>query len=366
MSKKIACVGLSGGVDSSLSAWLLQSRNYEVHGVFMKNWRDDFSSHHSYCTQNEDLNDAISVCEFLDIPLEVVDFSKEYYEKVFSHFLSEYQQGRTPNPDVFCNAYIKFDCFLRYAQAQGADCIATGHYVRMEQCDDGTYQLLKGVDLSKDQSYFLYRLNQEQLSYAVFPLGGFHKTTVRRLARQIGLPNADKRDSTGICFIGERPFREFLSHFVSAQPGPIYTIDGQYLGDHQGLMFHTIGQRKGLGVGGVRGFSTQQAWYVVSKDVKKNALIVCLGRDHPALYRDSIDLCDLSWVGEPPTESVPYFSQIRYHQPDQLCFYHPLSERVAHTSFIVPQRAVASGQSVVFYNGNVCLGGGIVFSDEEN
>ncbi|CUT16953.1 MULTISPECIES: tRNA 2-thiouridine(34) synthase MnmA [Candidatus Ichthyocystis] len=365
MSKKRVFVGISGGVDSALSAWLLQNKNYDVHAVFMKNWREDFfpsGSGGSYCTQDADLNDAIAVCEHLSISLEVLDFSEQYYERVFSYFLDEYRKGRTPNPDVLCNSYIKFDSFLNYALSQGADGIATGHYARIECGGGGVCRLLKGIDSTKDQSYFLYRLNQHQLKHALFPLGDIYKSTVRKLAFKIGLPNAGKPDSTGICFIGERPFREFLMNFIPAQPGPIYTLDGRYLGQHQGLMFHTIGQRRGLGIGGVRGCDTSQAWYVVSKDIERNALIVCMGEHHPSLYRESVNLVDLSWINDEPS-NLPsrYSSQIRYHQPDQLCTYHGSDKSgTGSVAFVAPQRAVAPGQSLVLYDGAICLGGGVI------
>ncbi|WP_092401870.1 MULTISPECIES: tRNA 2-thiouridine(34) synthase MnmA [Candidatus Ichthyocystis] len=370
MSKGRVFIGLSGGVDSALSAWLLQNKNYDVSAVFMKNWREDFcpsatNTKSNYCTQDDDLNDAISVCDHLSISLEVVDFSKQYYERVFTHFLYEYKHGRTPNPDVFCNAYIKFDSFLNYALSNGADYIATGHYARVEKGPDGIYRLLKGTDLTKDQSYFLYRLNQYQLQHVIFPLGNLDKVTVRKLARKIGLPNANKRDSTGICSVGERPFREFLSSFLPAHPGPIYTLDGKYLGQHQGLMFHTIGQRRGLGIGGVRGYDANLAWYVVSKDVNRNALIVCLGEHHPSLYCRIVDLGDLSWIGECPSDgSNCYLSQVRYHQSDQLCEYYGFGTASGRVVFSSPQRAVAPGQSLVIYDGAICMGGGICVSME--
>jgi tRNA-specific 2-thiouridylase len=357
MPKTRIVVGLSGGVDSSVAALLLVEQGYEVHGVFMKNWEDSFET--GYCSAAEDLEDARAVCETLAIPLHQVNFTAEYQERVFRYFLKEYRNGRTPNPDILCNTEIKFRAFLDYARRLGADAIATGHYVRCET-RDGRQHLLKGRDPGKDQSYFLYGLNQAQLASARFPVGDLLKAEVRELAAAAGLVTHAKKDSTGICFIGERRFREFLNHYLPAQPGPIRTVDGEELGEHAGLMFHTIGQRQGLKIGGRRDGSGEP-WYVVGKDLDHNTLIVAQGRNHPALFHQRLYASQLYWIaGEPPHLPLACAAKIRYRQPDQACALETLDGDCAEVSFNEPQRAVTPGQSVVFYRNDECLGGGII------
>jgi tRNA-specific 2-thiouridylase len=357
MPKTRIVVGLSGGVDSSVAALLLVEQGYEVHGVFMKNWEDSFET--GYCSAAEDLEDARAVCETLAIPLHQVNFTAEYQERVFRYFLKEYRNGRTPNPDILCNTEIKFRAFLDYARRLGADAIATGHYVRCET-RDGRQHLLKGRDPGKDQSYFLYGLNQAQLASARFPVGDLLKAEVRELAAAAGLVTHAKKDSTGICFIGERRFREFLNHYLPAQPGPIRTVDGEELGEHAGLMFHTIGQRQGLKIGGRRDGSGEP-WYVVGKDLDHNTLIVAQGRNHPALFHQRLYASQLYWIaGEPPHLPLACAAKIRYRQPDQACALETLDGDCAEVCFNEPQRAVTPGQSVVFYRNDECLGGGII------
>jgi tRNA-specific 2-thiouridylase len=357
MPKTRIVVGLSGGVDSSVAALLLVEQGYEVHGVFMKNWEDSFET--GYCSAAEDLEDARAVCETLAIPLHQVNFTAEYQERVFRYFLKEYRNGRTPNPDILCNTEIKFRAFLDHARRLGADAIATGHYVRCET-RDGRQHLLKGRDPGKDQSYFLYGLNQAQLASARFPVGDWLKAEVRELAAAAGLVTHAKKDSTGICFIGERRFREFLNHYLPAQPGPIRTVDGEELGEHAGLMFHTIGQRQGLKIGGRRDGSGEP-WYVVGKDLDHNTLIVAQGRNHPALFHQRLYASQLYWIaGEPPHLPLACAAKIRYRQPDQACALETLDGDCAEVCFNEPQRAVTPGQSVVFYRNDECLGGGII------
>ena len=357
MPKTRIVVGLSGGVDSSVAALLLVEQGYEVHGVFMKNWEDSFET--GYCSAAEDLEDARAVCETLAIPLHQVNFTAEYQERVFRYFLEEYRSGRTPNPDILCNTEIKFRAFLDHARRLGADAIATGHYVRCET-RDGRQHLLKGRDPGKDQSYFLYGLNQAQLASARFPVGDLLKAEVRELAAAAGLVTHAKKDSTGICFIGERRFREFLNHYLPAQPGPIRTVDGEELGEHAGLMFHTIGQRQGLRIGGRRD-SSGEPWYVVNKDLDRNTLIVAQGRNHPALFHQRLYASQLYWIaGEPPHLPLACAAKIRYRQPDQACALETLDGDCAEVCFNEPQRAVTPGQSVVFYRNDECLGGGII------
>jgi len=346
-------VGMSGGVDSSVAAWLLKQQGYEVVGLFMKNWEDDDTD--EYCTSREDLVDAVSVAQILGIEIEAVNFSAEYRERVFSNFLTEYQAGRTPNPDVLCNAEIKFKAFLDHAIALGADWIATGHYAQVREVD-GRFELLKAADASKDQAYFLYRLNQAQLSKTLFPLGRLLKREVRELARSLGLPNHAKRDSTGICFIGERPFREFLMRYLPTAPGPMQTPEGRVVGEHQGLMYYTIGQRHGLGIGG-----QGEAWYVADKDLAANRLIVVQGHDHPALYKRSLAADELSWIeGAPPAFPQNYAGKTRYRQPDAPCTLTQVSGERCEVEFAQVQWAVTPGQSVVLYDDAVCLGGGVI------
>lgn len=358
-------VGMSGGVDSSVSAWLLKEQGYEVVGLFMKNWEDDDDS--EYCSSRQDWLDAAAVADVIGIDIEAVNFAAEYKDRVFAEFLREYSAGRTPNPDVLCNAEIKFKAFLDHAMTLGADHIATGHYARVRRVStpDGLRsQLLKAVDQSKDQSYFLHRLNQDQLVRTLFPLGGIHKTEVRRIAHSLGLSNAAKKDSTGICFIGERPFREFLNHYLPTQPGPILTPDGNRVGEHQGLAFHTLGQRKGLGIGGVKGRQrsdgTADAWYVARKDMQSNTLYVVQGHDHPWLLASQLTAQDASWVSGVAPVAGRYAAKTRYRQADAACLLTDCGVGTFDLSFDEAQWAVTPGQSAVLYDGDVCLGGGII------
>ncbi len=348
---------MSGGVDSSVAALLLKRQGFEVVGLFMKNWEDDDDD--EYCSTREDLVDCASVAEVIGIELEVVNFSAEYKERVFSAFLAEYSAGRTPNPDVLCNAEIKFRAFLDHAIALGAKRIATGHYARVRE-SAGRFELLKAIDLSKDQSYFLHRLNQAQLARVVFPVGELKKTEVRRIAKEAGLHNFAKRDSTGICFIGERPFREFLGRYLPKQPGAMRTPEGKVVGEHIGLSFYTIGQRKGVGIGGRKG-SEGEPWYVAGKDGDKNELIVVQGHDHPLLLRERLSAQDLAWVGAaPPDPHVPYGGKTRYRQADAACRVARLGPSGIDVEFDAPQWAVTPGQSLVLYRAELCLGGGVI------
>lgn len=351
MSKTHIVVGMSGGVDSSVAAWLLKQQGYHVTGVFMKNW-DDYDDEH--CPARQDFLDVLAVADVIGVDVEAVNFSEEYRERVFAYFLREYQAGRTPNPDVLCNAEIKFKAFLDYALSLGAERIATGHYAQVEH--GATSRLLRAVDDTKDQSYFLYRLNQYQLSHTLFPLGGLRKTEVRAIAHQIGLPNAAKKDSTGICFIGERPFREFLQKYLPVQPGIMRTPEGKLVGQHQGLMFYTIGQRQGLGIGGAG-----EPWFVAAKDMVQNELIVVQGHDHPLLFRPELNAADLSWVsGRLPDLDAACSAKTRYRQADAACRAAMNDAGELHLTFDMPQWAVTSGQSAVVYRGAECLGGGII------
>ena len=353
MTRPRVVVGMSGGVDSSVAALLLKQQGHEVIGLFMKNWEDDDTD--EYCTTRQDLVDAVSAAEVIGIDIEAVNFSAEYKDRVFANFLDEYRAGRTPNPDVLCNAEIKFKAFLDHAFAMGAEYIATGHYARAGEVA-GRFELRKAVDLGKDQSYFLYRLNQAQLSKTLFPLGEITKREVREIARQYGLANHDKKDSTGICFIGERPFREFLSRYLPRAPGNIETPDGKLIGRHEGLMYYTVGQRKGLGIGGAG-----DAWYVAGKDMRQNVLTVVQGHDHPALLKSSLIAADLSWVaGEGPEPGIGLSAKTRYRQGDSPCHITNISEQNCAVDFESPQWAVTPGQSFVAYADDVCLGGGII------
>jgi len=357
MPKTRIVVGLSGGVDSSVAALLLVEQGYDVHAVFMKNWEDAQDT--GYCAAAEDLEDARAVCETLDIPLHLVNFTAEYRDRVFRYFLDEYRAGRTPNPDVLCNTEIKFKAFLDHARRLGADYIATGHYARCVE-QQGQFLLLKGGDPGKDQSYFLHGLNQAQLAGALFPVGEWRKRQVREQAAAAGLVTHDKKDSTGICFIGERRFRDFLHRYLPTQPGPIQTLAGETLGEHAGLMFHTIGQRQGLGIGGRREGSGEP-WYVAGKDLERNTLIVVQGRDHPALLHHRLRAAAPHWIaGEPPAIPLRCRAKIRYRQPDQDCVLERLDAHRLDVVFAEPQRAIAPGQSVVFYQDEICLGGGII------
>lgn len=355
-------IGMSGGVDSSVAAWILKQQGYEVIGLFMKNWEDDDDS--EYCSTREDLLDAVAVADLIGIEIEAVNFAAEYKDRVFAEFLREYSAGRTPNPDVLCNAEIKFKAFLDHAMRLGATAIATGHYARVRKTDSGV-ELLKAVDLTKDQSYFLHRLNQAQLSRAMFPLGGMHKTQVREIAEKIGLPNAKKKDSTGICFIGERPFREFLGRYLPTKPGPMKTPDGKTIGEHIGLAFYTLGQRKGIGLGGSKSGSGD-AWYVGAKNIETNTLTVVQGHEHPLLQTHLLKAGESSWVaGHPPAMIAgTYAAKTRYRQSDSVCEIEYSDQDTADAIFQLKfkdaQWAVTPGQSAVLYQGDVCLGGGII------
>lgn len=368
VKKKRVVVGLSGGVDSAVTAYLLKQQGHEVIGIFMKNWEDDDDS--EYCSSNIDFVDAASVADVLGIEIEHVNFAADYKDRVFAEFLREYQAGRTPNPDVLCNAEIKFKAFLDHAMRLGADQIATGHYARVRfNQGTGRHELLKGLDPAKDQSYFLHRLNQQQLSKTLFPVGELRKTEVRRIAAEIGLPNARKKDSTGICFIGERPFREFLNRYISKEPGPIRDERGRVLGQHQGLSFYTLGQRQGLGIGGVkdkgaaRGGGDHAPWFVARKDMAANTLWVVQGHDHPWLLSHALEADDTSWVaGEAPAAGA-YAAKSRYRQADAACTLAEGSTGgTFRLAFPEAQWAVTPGQSAVLYDGEVCLGGGVISS----
>ena len=378
-------VGLSGGVDSAVAAWMLKSQGHDVHAIFMKNWEDDDDQ--GYCSANEDFVDAAAVADVLGIELEFVNFAQNYKDRVFAEFLKEYRAGRTPNPDVLCNAEIKFKAFLDHALRLGAEKIATGHYARVRQVE-GRFELLKGVDPSKDQSYFLHRLTQAQLSKTLFPVGEMHKNELRSLALSLGLPNAKKKDSTGICFIGERPFRAFLHQYIAHQPGPIKDLEGRVLGQHVGLSFYTLGQRQGLGIGGIqksrgapnktpnhRGDESPEGhhepWFVAGKDLVRNTLVAVQGHDHPALLSRQLVAKDLSWVsGERPdfmrlSEHKVLTAKTRYRQQDANCFANEETTSTAldtlSLSFECDQWAVTPGQSVVLYHNEVCLGGGVIW-----
>lgn len=355
--KQHIIVGISGGVDSSVAALLLKEQGHKVEGLFMKNWEEDDVE--GYCAAEEDLKDARSVCERIGIQLHTINFSAEYWDRVFSHFLEEYKAGRTPNPDILCNREIKFRAFLDHAIERGADKIATGHYARVAQ-RDGQYLLLKGLDGAKDQSYFLYTLGQKQLAHTLFPIGALEKPEVRQLAEQHGLVTFSKKDSTGICFIGERNFRKFLSRYLPAQPGRIQTPEGDVIGKHDGLMYYTIGQRQGLGIGGVHGYS-EEPWFVAEKDLENNILIVVQGGNHPLLFCRGLEASQLHWVsGEAPIPPFQCKAKTRYRQPDQSCTITRLENGACTVEFDEPQRAVTPGQSVVFYSDDICLGGGVI------
>lgn len=350
-------VGMSGGVDSSVAALRLLEQGYAVSGLFMKNWDEDDGT--EFCTAQADLADAQAVADRLGFELHTVNFAAEYWDRVFEVFLAEYAAGRTPNPDILCNKEIKFRAFLDYATDLGAALIATGHYARIAR-REGQFHLLKGVDPEKDQSYFLYTLGQEALSRTLFPLGGLTKAEVRRIAASAGFENARKRDSTGICFIGERRFKTFLQRYLPAQPGPIETPEGATVGRHEGLMYYTLGQRRGFGVGGIRG-AEAKAWYVLGKDLERNRLIVGQGHDHPWLFSRVLEAGTLDWCdNRTQTRPLRCHAKIRYRQADQSCWVEPLAGNRCRVSFDRPQRAVTPGQSVVFYQGEECLGGGVI------
>ena len=367
-------VGLSGGVDSAVSAYLLKQQGYEVIGIFMKNWEDDDDS--EYCSSNIDFVDAAAVADVIGIEIEHVNFAAEYKDRVFAEFLREYQAGRTPNPDILCNAEIKFKAFLEHAMRLGAGKIATGHYARVRlNAATGKHELLKGLDPSKDQSYFLHRLNQAQLSKTLFPVGELHKTEVRRIAAEIGLPNAKKKDSTGICFIGERPFREFLNRYISKEPGPIKDDNGRTIGQHVGLSFYTLGQRQGLGIGGIkaqgaaltavqakglRGAGEHEPWFVARKDMANNTLWAVQGHDHPWLLSHALKASDASWCAGDPPAPGDYGAKTRYRQTDAGCNLRLDTAGTFALHFTHAQWAVTPGQSAVLYDGEVCLGGGVI------
>lgn len=348
-------VGMSGGVDSSVAALILKEQGYEVIGVFMKNWNEE--DEFGVCTAEEDYEDVRKVCDQIGIPYYTVNFEKEYWDRVFTYFLDEYKKGRTPNPDVLCNKEIKFKAFLDYALKLGADYLATGHYARVDFYN-GEYRLLRGIDPGKDQTYFLCTLGQYPLSKAMFPIGHLTKDKVRKIASSIGLETADKKDSTGICFIGEKNFKEFLSDYLPAKPGDIRSISGQLLGKHDGLMYYTIGQRKGLGIGG-RG--SGDPWFVASKDVKNNILYVVQGANNPALYSKALIATDIHWISlREQRNSFKCSAKFRYRQPDKEVTVYNKSNGSCKVIFDEPQKAITKGQFVVFYNEDVCLGGGVI------
>jgi tRNA-specific 2-thiouridylase len=360
LGKKVI-VGMSGGVDSSVSALLLKQQGYQVEGLFMKNWDEDDGT--EYCTAKDDLADAERVCERIGIKLHTANFAAEYWDNVFEHFLEEYKAGRTPNPDILCNREIKFKVFMEYARMLGGDLIATGHYVRRADRDGHTY-LLKGLDPNKDQSYFLHAVGETEFGHTLFPVGELEKPEVRRIAEEHGLITHNKKDSTGICFIGERRFKDFLQQYLPAQPGEIQTPDGKVIGEHMGLMYHTIGQRQGLGIGGVKG-ANEEPWFVVQKDLTRNVLVAVQGTDHPLLYTNHLIAQQAHWInGIPPSSSFSCRAKTRYRQADQDCVVTQLADGTLDVSFDQPQRAITPGQSVVFYQDDVCLGGAVIESTD--
>lgn len=350
-------VGMSGGVDSSVSALLLLEQGYEVEGLFMKNWDEDDGT--EYCTAKEDLADAQAVCDKLGIKLHTANFAAEYWDNVFEHFLAEYRAGRTPNPDILCNREIKFKVFLDYAEMLGAEKIATGHYVRRGE-SDGHARLLKGLDPNKDQSYFLHAVSEAAIARTLFPVGELEKPAVRELAERHGLVTARKKDSTGICFIGERRFRDFLQQYLPAQPGRIETPEGDVIGDHMGLMYYTLGQRQGLGIGGLADYP-DAPWYVAGKDLERNVLIAVQGKHHDLLYTDALATEAMDWIaGEPPGHDMRLRAKTRYRQQDVACRMTTRHDGGVEVVFDAPQRAVTPGQSLVLYDGDICLGGGVI------
>ena len=349
-------VGISGGVDSSVTALRLKEEGFDVECVFMKNWEGESDQ----CDAEQDYKDALSVCNSIGVPLRSTNFSDEYWKNVFKNFIDEYSKGRTPNPDILCNKEVKFKAFLNYAKDIGGVKIATGHYARIEEGGD-SYQLLRGVDDDKDQTYFLYLLNQEMLSKSLFPIGGIEKKEVRKIAKKNGLLNHAKKDSTGICFIGEQKiFKDFLKKYIPKHPGIIKSVDGEICGEHEGLSYYTIGQRKGLGVGGGFG-NNNDPWYVSEKDLSSNTLIISQGSDHPSLYHKNLKADSLHWIsGYAPSENDNLSAKIRYRQKDQACTITSLHGKSCDVKFLLPQFAVTPGQSIVFYDGEICLGGGII------
>ncbi len=356
-SQYTVVVGMSGGVDSSVAAYILKQQGYKVIGVFMKNWEEDDTD--EYCSAAEDMADAKSIADKLEIPFKTINFSAEYWDRVFEYFLEEYRAGRTPNPDIMCNKEIKFKAFLDYALVLGADYIATGHYVRVKR-ENNKSLMLRGIDENKDQSYFLYTLNQSQLNKSMFPVGELEKPQVRKIAEEQGFVTANKKDSTGICFIGERKFKDFLEQFLPAQPGNIEDNLGNVIGKHNGLMYHTLGQRKGIGIGG-RASASEEPWYAVEKDMQRNVLIVGQGHDHPKLLSQGLIGSQMHWVDPSSTlESFECTAKSRYRQHDFKCTVTRVDEANWEVTFNQQQRAITPGQSIVFYQNEKCLGGGII------
>ena len=359
-------VGMSGGVDSSVSAYLLQQQGFLVEGLFMKNWDEDDGT--EYCTAKQDLADAQQVCDKLGIHLHQANFAAEYWDNVFEYFLAEYKAGRTPNPDILCNREIKFKAFLDYAKYLGADYIATGHYVRKAEINQETV-LLKGLDNNKDQSYFLHAVGATEIDQSLFPVGELEKPEVRRIAEANDLITANKKDSTGICFIGERRFKDFLQQYLPAQPGNIETLKGEIIGQHQGLMYHTLGQRQGLGIGGLKEFG-HEPWFVCGKDLERNVLQVAQGKQHPALFTHWLETSDFFWVNNEPSLPFKCNAKVRYRQQDQECWVTSAGIRDGKPCYRVqfdkPQRAITPGQSVVFYDDDICLGGGTIAATGKN
>lgn len=349
-------IGMSGGVDSSVSAWLLQQQGYAVEGLFMKNWEQDDSR--DYCAAEADLADAQAVCSQLGIRLHTVNFAQAYWDRVFAHFLQEYQLGRTPNPDVLCNKEIKFKAFLDHALTLGADFIATGHYAKVK-AENGLGTLFKAKDREKDQTYFLHAISRNALAKTLFPVGDYQKAEIREFAQQLGLVTHAKKDSTGICFIGEKRFKNFLNEFILAQPGVIKDVYGEVVGKHDGLMFYTLGQRQGLGIGGKRS-ANEEPWYVVDKESASNTLVVAQGNDHPRLFVQGLLCNDINWLVDEPTLPLTCFAKTRYRQAEQACAISPGNNNQHCVMFALPQRAVTPGQYVVFYDKNQCLGGGVI------
>lgn len=349
-------IGISGGVDSAVAAALLRREGHDVFGLFMKNWEEDDDE--AYCAAAEDLEYAGAICRRLDVPLHTVNFSAEYWERVFEIFLREYRAGRTPNPDVLCNREIKFRRFIEHARSFGADQVATGHYAGVEEVG-GEWRLLKGRDVDKDQSYFLHLLDSKTLARVTFPLSGMLKSEVRALARDARLKSYDRKDSAGICFIGKRRFRDFLARYLDERPGEIVDENGAVLGEHRGVWFYTVGQRAGLGIGGVRG-KAEDTWYVAGKDLENNRLVAVQGHNHPALFASSLTAGPVHWISGSPATDQPLAARIRHRQPDQSCCLATLDDGRVEVRFDQPQRGVAPGQSVVFYRGRQCLGGGVI------
>lgn len=364
-------VGMSGGVDSSVAAALLIDQGYQVEGLFMKNWDEDDGT--EYCTARDDLLDAMQVAGALGIELHTANFASEYWDRVFSHFLEEYRAGRTPNPDILCNKEIKFRAFLDHALTLGADAIATGHYARVAHADSDnadsltSARLLRAQDNNKDQTYFLHAVNHAQFAQTLFPLGDLEKPEVRKIAEQKGFANHKKKDSTGICFIGERRFKDFLEQYLPAQPGAIENEHGEVIGEHSGLMYYTLGQRQGLGIGG-RNDASESPWYAAHKDLSRNVLIAVQGHDHPLLLSDQLTTAAVDWVAGKAPAATPLrlTAKTRYRQTDQPCTVSLLNANQVHVAFDQPQRAVTPGQSVVFYDNNICLGGAVIANTQRN